>query len=159
MAVTVTLNWHEVMMASHVGLWRRVSAIKNGKRDLHGYEGAGWDPNLEGACGELAAAKALGLYWDGSINTWKQPDVGNLHVRTMGKHHYDLLIRPGDDDEGLFVLVTGKCPEFRVHGWIRGRDAKNQDWIKNHGNRSPAYFVPQSMLAPLSDLEKGSNGR
>lgn len=153
MSVAVTLNWHEVCLAAHVGLWRRINAVKQGKRDIHGYEGAGWDANIEGACGELAAAKALGRYWDGSVETWKRPDIGDLQIRTRSQSHYGLLVRPDDDDDDIFVLVTGKCPEFTVRGWLHGRDSKRQQWLNEHGGRPAAYFVPQSSLRPLSELE------
>jgi hypothetical protein len=121
---TVTLTWHEAAMASHVGWMRQLAAIKAGKHDCHGYDGEGWSEHIEGACGELAVAKILGRYWDGSVNTWKADDLPGLQIRTRSRHDYDLIVRPGDDDQAAWVLVTGRCPEYRVRGWITGAEAK-----------------------------------
>jgi hypothetical protein len=69
-----------------------------------------------------------------------------------------LIVRPNDDDDARWILVTGQCPVYRVHGWIRGRDAKRHEWLRNHAGRPPAYFVPAYELKAISDLEY-ANGR
>lgn len=141
------------MTAAQVGVMRNVSAIRAGKTNQHGFDEDGWNIHIEGACGELAAAKALNIYWDGSVNTFKKgADVGPYQIRTRSKHSYDLLVRNDDRDEDIFILVTGRAPEFVVHGWLSGRDAKQDRFLKDHGNRHPAFFVPKSELRPLSTL-------
>lgn len=148
----VTLTWHEAAMASHVGWMRQLAAIKAGKTDSHGYGGLGWSEHIEGACGEMAVAKRLSVYWDGSINTWKANDLPGLQVRTRSRHDYELIVRPDDDDQAVWVLVTGKCPEYRVRGWISGADAKQAEWLAGHGGRPAAYFVPVERLRSVSEL-------
>jgi hypothetical protein len=149
---TVTLTWHEAAMASHVGWMRQLAAIKAGKQDRHGYDGEGWSEHIEGACGELAVAKILGRYWDGSVNTWKADDLPGLQIRTRSRHDYDLIVRPGDDDQAAWVLVTGRCPEYRVRGWITGSDAKRAEWLRNYGGRPAAYFVPAEQLRGIEEI-------
>jgi hypothetical protein len=150
---TVKLTWYEAAMASNIGLLRQLSSIKTGRVDQHGFNGIGWDVHIEGACGELAVAKLLSCYWDGSVDTFKTPDIsGNLQVRTRSNHTFDLLVRPNDNPLDIYCLVTGKCPEFRVHGWIQGLHAQKPEWKKNHGGRPPAWFVPQTALNPMSNL-------
>lgn len=150
--IEIALDWYEVHLAAVVGTRRQIEALRNGNPDKHGYEGSGWELHIEGAAAELALAKVLGRYWNGAINTFKDGgDVGpTLQVRLRTKHYYDLLIRPDDPDEKAFVLVTGTCPEFRVHGWMWGADAKRQEWLQTHGNRPAAYFVPKDALRAIS---------
>jgi hypothetical protein len=140
-------------MASHVGWLRQLEAIKAGKQDRHGYEGEGWSEHIEGACGELAVAKLLGVFWDGSVNTWKSCDLPGLQIRTRSRPDYDLIVRPSDDSDSPWVLVTGKCPKYAVRGWILGRDAKKQGWLRTYAGRPAAYFVPSNALRPLNELK------
>ena len=148
----VRLSWHESAMASDVGRLRQLAAIKAGLMDRHGYAGNGWAEHIEGAMGELVVAKVLDIYWDGSVNTFSRSDLPGIEVRTRSKGDYELIVRPHDSDESVFVLVTGKCPIYVVRGWIKGRDAKRPEWLKEHGSRPPAHFVPQEALKPVEAL-------
>lgn len=142
-------------MASHVGWMRQLAAVRAGRPDRHGYEGDGWSEHIEGACGEIAVAKALGLYWNGSVDTFKLgDDVPGLQVRTRSRDTYELIVRPNDPDDATWVLVTGRTPMFWIRGWIFGRDAKRQEWMQNHGGRPSAYFVPHVALRPLHELRE-----
>lgn len=149
----VKLEWYEYAMASEVGRMMQLSSVRQGLPDAYGYSGAGWSEHIEGACGELVVAKALNIYWAGGINIFKLPDVdNNIQVRTRSKHFYDLIVRQNDSDDDLFVHVTGTCPNYKIHGYMQGRDAKREQWLFDHGNRPPAYFVPQEELVPIEDL-------
>lgn len=152
--VAVKLEWHEYAMAAEVGKLRQLSSIRQGLKHKYGMPGAGWTEHIEGACGELAVAKVLGIYWDGSVNTFKNlADLrGNVEVRTRSRNDWDLIVRPDDNDFSVYVLVTGMCPDYNVVGWIPGIDAKRQEWLQTHGGRSPAYFVPQHALASVAKL-------
>lgn len=146
----VELSWAEVEMAAHVGARRQIDSLRRGLPDKHGYEGSGWDNHVEGAMGEITVAKALGRYWNGSIGTFKSGgDVGKIQVRCRSKLDYDLIIRTDDRDADWFVLVLGRCPRYWVVGYISGAEAKQEQWLQNHGGRPPAYFVPQSALTPF----------
>lgn len=150
----IHLTGSEVLLGAMCGLQRHMEALRKGLPDRHGYEGDGWGVHIEGACGELAFAKAAGLYWNGSVNTFKVGgDVSGIEVRTRSRHDYELLIRPNDHDDAAYVLVTGKVPDFRVHGWLSGREAKqHSEWLQRHGNRPGAYFVPHDALHGLAEL-------
>jgi hypothetical protein len=152
MTTPIQLTWHEAAMASEVGRLRQLVSVKAGRLDQHGFAGDGWSEHIEGACGEQAVAKALNVYWDGSIDSFKRDDLPGLQVRTRSRHDWDLIVRPNDPDQAVFVLVTGRCPSYLVQGWIRGCDAKRPDWLKNHGGRPAAYFVPRTALHQLSEL-------
>ena len=150
--VDVTLAPHEMVFAAWTGVRRNVESKRRGLHHSAGYEGDGWGENIEGAGGELAVAKALNVYWDGSVNTFKQPDLPGLQVRTRSRHDYDLIIRPGDAPEERYILVTGQMPNYRIQGWARGSDVMLPQFLKEYGGRPAAYFVPASKLQPIETL-------
>ena len=151
---TVTLSKQEFFYASQVGTMRQIASVLRGLPDRHGAKPAdGWSLHIEGACGELAFARASGRFWSPSVDTFKsQGDVGGVEVRTRSEHHFELIVRESDDPSRVYALVTGRSPAFRVHGWLVGVDARRADWLRTHGNREAAYFVPQSELRPLKEL-------
>lgn len=150
--IVVTLDDFELLQAAQVGIRRHIEAVTSGRPDRHGFDGStGWQIHCEGACGELALAKAMNKHWSGSVNTFSSGgDVGRVQVRTRSKHDYELLVRDKDSDDDKFVLVTGTAPTYHIHGWIAGVDAKRVEWRQTHGNRPGAYFVPQSELTPIA---------
>lgn len=148
----IVLTWHEVALASHVGWMRNISSMRDKRTKGAGLTTAGWTEHCEGACGELALAKKLGLYWNGSIDTFSANDLPGLQVRTRSRPEYELIIRPQDSDDAIWVLLTGQSPEFWVRGWIRGREAKQKEWLRSYGNRPEAYFVPTDRLHPVEEL-------
>lgn len=154
--IPVRLSWYELWIAASVGAKRQIEALQRGLPDQHGFTGEnGWNLHLEGAAGEMAAAKAMNRFYSGSINTFKDGgDVGAIQVRTRSKSEYELIVRANDRDDDIFVLVTGRSPAFTVHGWIRGRDAKQTRWLRTHGNRPAAYFVPTGELRAIEELAR-----
>lgn len=113
-----------------------------------------WFAHINGAGGEIAAARETGLKWGKTIGTFKE--CGDLEhdveVRTRTRDWHDLPIREKDVKERCFILVTGIMPYYTVHGWIHGEDAMRDGWWKNPGKYGAAWFVPQHALAPLSEL-------
>ena len=149
----VILTWHEVAMASHVGWMRHIVSLRDNRADKHGFTGDGWGAHCEGACGEMAVAKLLGCYWNGSINTFKGQDLpGKIQVKTRSDDRYELFVRPDDADDSRFVLAVGKAPRFHVRGWIGGAEAKRNEWLRDYGGRPDAFFVPTCNLHPIESL-------
>jgi hypothetical protein len=70
----------------------------------------------------------------------------------MRSDDFDLLVRPNDKDDAPYVLMVGVAPLFRFAGWKLGRDCKRAEWVRTHGDRPPAYFVPQAFLGDLESL-------
>lgn len=151
--IEVRLKDYEVLQAAMTGMLRQVSAIK--RKSVSKINGREWQAHIEGACGEVAVAKVMGRYWGGGINTYKSGgdiDSTGWEVRTRSSHDFDLIVRDDDDDERVFILVTGHAPDYRVHGWIRAADAKQQEWQKNYGGHGLAYFVPHHALSEMGEL-------
>jgi hypothetical protein len=152
--VDVTLTWSELTTAAFIAIRRQIQNLANGRPDRFGAPVEdGWTLHIEGAAGEMAVAKAAGRYWCGSLNDLKADDVGLLQVRTRSRHSYELILHPGDPDDRAFVLVTGRAPAFRIHGWIMGVDGKREEWWADpSGKNRPAYFVPTDSLRDLDEL-------
>jgi hypothetical protein len=154
--IEIELNWTETWIAAEVGKLRQFESLRKGLQDKYGFDGEkGWSIHIEGASGEMAVAKCLGVYWGGSVNTFRtQADVGRLEIRTRSRSDYDLLVRPDDKNDSIFVHVTGRSPKFKIHGWMKGADAKRPEWLQTYGSRDPAYFVPARFLKDMSQLRK-----
>jgi hypothetical protein len=153
--IEITLTIAELMMGAQTGINRHVSAIKQGLVDAAGYEGLGWSLHIEGACGEIAVSKSLGIYWSASVNTFKsesdiEPDI---EVRTRLDHNHDLIVRENDNPKSTYILVTGRAPNFQIHGWIKGADARNDKWWRVHGGRTGVWFVPKKNLNGIDTLK------
>jgi len=143
----IKLTPSEIYWAACVGVMRQTQNIQNKKRQMYGVDAAtkDWQVHIEGALGEMALAKHLGIYWSGK-GEMKEPDVGVVDVRTTPLNDGRLILHPNDDDERKFWLLTGYNGVYDVRGWIYGVDGKQKKfWSDPAGNR-PAYFVKQKYL-------------
>lgn len=157
----VVLTLPEMLLANTVAGLRHTDNIKRGAKPRYGapegYEADGL--NLLGCRGELAVAKALGVFWSGNVGDYSATDVGGYEVRAFDQPYKRLIIHPADiEAKGdlpfvsvLFDRATGRHAELR--GWIFARDADRQDWWQDpSGKGRPAFFVPNSALRPMADL-------
>lgn len=154
----VSLTTPEILSATVAGALRFAESVASQRKDAHGFDNSksGISLHIEGACGEMAFAKARNLYWGADINAFKNADVGkNIQVRTRSSHDFDLIVRADDKDTDIFVLVTGVCPNYCLRGWVYGKDAKKVEYEKSYGGRPSAYFVPASALRTISPSKKG----
>jgi len=152
----VHLSPNEMYLASIVGLRRQLSSKIFNHRQTYGSETNSiekrWYINVMGAQGEMAGAKALGLYWHASVNAPKSdPDIfPDWQIRTRTDSNSDLIIKDDDNDNHKFVLVSGTGPTFLVHGWIKGKDGKRKEWYSSKGERkTPMFWIPSSALIPV----------
>lgn len=154
MTYLIKLTSQEIGYGVRVGGFRHYFALQQNKKDAHGYDGEnGWQLHIEGALGEIATAKFLNIYWDGSVNTWKANDLKGIQVRTRSKNYYDLIVRDNDTNDSIYILTTGKNGVYNIVGWINGENAKKQEWQKTYGDRPAAFFVPQSELNDMNTLK------
>jgi hypothetical protein len=153
----VSLTWEEVEVGAIVGVRRNVESRKRGLSHREPAKpGQVWANEILGACGEQAFAKAFGLYWDGSFNRRGGGDVCGYQVRTTESEF--LQVRESDSDLAIWVLVTGREPDFSIRGWIRGAEAKRPEYWRDLYRNGFSFFVPASALNPLSELP-GLGGR
>lgn len=151
--IRVRVNRYEVRMAATIGVERQIEALVARRQDKHGFDGCGWDIHIEGAIGELILAKGLGVFWTGTVNTFRSGgDVLHYQVRTRSKPEYELPVRPDDDPEKIFVLVRGHGYAYDIVGWIKGADARRDEWVQTYGGRPKAWFVPDDALHSAEEL-------
>jgi len=156
--INIKLSPADFSVASFMGIQRWLHAHLAGKEDALRADKT-WDHSvlihIQGAAGEMAAAKALGIYAPLHLNSFKNgaSDLGHsLEVRYRSNPRYDLIVRKNDLDERGFILVRGHIPSLEVTGWIQGKDAKKEEFLSNYGDYGPAYFVPQQYLRPIEEL-------
>jgi hypothetical protein len=142
--LTVTLSPREIILAAMIGGLMHARALARGWKDRV-YE-SDWNVHVEAIAAEIAVAKALGIRYRPKLNGFKAPDVEHLHVRQTAHRDGSLIIRPGDPD-GIYVLVTGRCPTFTVVGWIHSSDAKQPHYWRAPDGGPGAWFVPQRKLS------------
>lgn len=149
------LSETELQIAALVGCTRHIKATAAGRRPTHGApKHDDWRTHVGGAAAEMAAAKALGVYWPASTDPDYQGDIGTaqtgmFHVRSTNWNGGHLLLHHSDPDDALFVLVVGEAPCFRLAGWIRAGDGKRAElWRGDIPN--PCFMVPQRELNPWS---------
>ena len=150
--ICVTLTWHEIYMGAAVGILRRIASLKRGETNKVQNKDFGWHTDIEGALAELAFAKAFNLHWNGSVNTFKVPDVGTIQIRHTQYPDGRLVVHDYDDDNTVHVLVTGTHPNYSIHGWLTGGQAKQQCFWDDPTGKFPAYFVPQAHLMPIDQI-------
>lgn len=152
----IRLDGKELLMAANVGLARNHSSIVNNRKPSHGWKGPAWNIHIEGACAEMAVAKVMRCYWNGSIDTFKQQDLlykdRPIQVRSSTNPDSALIVRDDDYSAHCYILVTGEAPAFIIRGFILGDDAKQDKFRKSPLGRPPAYFVPQDQLRDIRKL-------
>lgn len=154
----VELTPQEIRVAVIVGANRNVRAYERGRRHRYGADEArGWSMHTQGAAAEIAVAKAFNRYWTDTPDPDYTGDVGPYHVRSTKHEEGGLLLHPDDPDDGVFVLVVGEIPVFRLAGWILGREGKRERfWLAGGpgGSGRPCFKVPQRELFPIEELER-----
>ncbi len=155
LGATVTLEVTEIMTAALAGVMRRTRAIK---KNLHATanqpEKWKWQSDIEGALGECAFAKLVGVYWnDEGFNSRLDGDVVGIEIKTRPptKGELYLIVRPGElHATRKYVLMNGVNGIYRYCGWCFGRECNQEKtWFRTAGEwdtRPPCWWVPVSEL-------------
>ena len=152
----ISISPDEFSLCVQVANARQTSSLKSKGRDSV-FKKNGWleelTPHIIGCVGEMAVAKALGISWTGSVDTFNTvADLGkNLQVRHRSNPNWDLIVRTNDKSDDIFVLSRGMPPgAVEVVGWIRGSEAKDDKWLKDVGGYGrPSYFIPAHALKEI----------
>lgn len=158
----VEISPDEYALCVYVANDRQRNAVKAGKKD--NLFKKNWVESLavhvHGCIGEMAAAKALGIQWTGSVDTFKaHGDLrGAIEVRHRTNKDWDLIVRPREAKDRLYVLTRGTPPEtVEVVGYAQGHYLMQDKWKKNYGGRGEAYFVPANELRPIEELLRNAS--
>lgn len=152
----ITLSPSEMYHAAMVGITRQCTNLRDRRQDAYGaLKDMGWQLHVEGACGEKAFAKMLGIYWSGAIGDLSADDVGQFQVRTNSRSDGDLIMHYDDPGDRIFVLMTGLAPTYTFRGWQWGEQSKQDSFWRESapGKGRAAFFVPQSYLRGLYELQ------
>lgn len=155
--MNVTLTWSEVAIAARIGEQRTIYNRAKGNGSRYGKApGADWSGDIEAACAELAVAKGIGTYMPITTTPGedRHGDLGfGIHVRHSERDDARLILHRDDQDVGLFVLVVGSVPTFRLAGFMEAAAGKTERWWADPtGKDRPAFFVPQTELHPIAGL-------
>ncbi len=149
------LPFLEELRAAEVGYRRQRIAVESQREPRH-RGGSLWGGHIESACAELLVSRWLALPWTGET-VWERPpdvrlpDVGELvEVRWVAPSREPVLNFDAekDKDERFYVLVSGFSPEFEIHGYVKGEDARQEAWKHRYPERT-VYRVPAAALRYL----------
>jgi hypothetical protein len=107
---------------------------------------------------EMAVAKYFGMIgFDPAMSKFKQTaDVGAaIEVKWTQYDSGSLIIYESDRNSDVAVLVVGKCPKYRIAGWIPVSIAK-KDRYRHH--KQPTWWVGQNNLQPIENLYRSKYG-
>lgn len=156
----VTLDLWEYEIASLVGTKRTVAAQRYGRQHKVPQTVADDDliRHICGAAAEIAVGKFLGRYpFMGEYDPALADVHPDIEVRQTKYATGGLIIRPGlDHAERPYVLVRGQPPVFEVVGWMKGRQAMQEQWKQNPDSRGAMFLVPAEALC--TDFKIRKNG-
>ena len=160
---TIRLEAWEREWAGHVGGKRHEANLW--KRDAKHYDPARMQDNLTAsvasACAELAVAKRLNKYWDGSYWTAQEhdryrdrPDVSeNTEVRRIREAGNPLAVRARDVERGRVMVLAYPVPDEFVTVEVIGYGMAAELWELGvpaaYDPDGTTRLVPQAMLNPL----------
>ena len=153
---------YEWLNASFVGLRRHIlsesaKANRRGGSAYYGFDQEKWAGerqynDQQAACAELAAAKALNIFWDGSVDTFSAPDlvVGECKIEVRWTPQFrNIRVKTRDAERGRLVVgVTGHAPDMEIIGWLHAKDGVRDEWkIDTH-----AYLAQEDVIRPIDEL-------
>ena len=115
------------------------------------------EEEVVGACAELALGKLTGEYFIPSLGTFHHtPDfLLDVEVRGTALDTGRLILRNNDSDDRRYVLAIVDAPKVTFIGWIKGKDGRKPEYVRNPKGYRKAHFVPQEALRPMSEFKKG----
>lgn len=162
MPISVKLQPYEYALVLDVSNRRQIMSMAKGDRDSAGYDShrpESYKDQTEGVAAEMAVAKYLGIYWDGSVGTYHDvPDLLDcIEVKwCRSDEKPQIVIRPSSKEksEHYFVLVTGCKGEYTIHGW------HTKKWIEDNvpltfgdPRRPAARFCSAEMMSPMEKMK------
>ena len=159
----VRLEPWEREWAGHVGTKRHEA--NEGKRDAAYYRPERMEDNLRAsiasACAEMAVAKLLNKYWDGSFWTAAQhsrysdrPDVGtNTEVRRTRRPNGPLVVRRRDVERERVMVLAYPIPDdfavVEVVGWAYAVEVWDKGEPADYDPSGSTRLVSQQCLTAL----------
>ncbi|CAB5220059.1 hypothetical protein UFOVP231_46 [uncultured Caudovirales phage] len=151
--VVVTLTLVEMLNGANIGVIRHHESVSNNRASANVWQEdrrSGLSIHVEGAMGEICAAKVRDKYYEGTVNSFKGADIGeNIQVRCTNSHNRRLWMFKNDNPDHFYVLVTGVAPTFKVRGWIYGHEGQKEEYLESHNGQREIYYIPTKILRPI----------
>lgn len=163
----VELRPYEYEWASHVGIRRHHANLA--KQDAAHYDARRMENNITAsiaasAC-EMAVAKALGMYWSGSV--WDsslhhvfrhEPDVGNnIEVKRIREPRNPLVVRKRESTTPLVIVSAYAIPPLFLSvdlmGWLSAEEAWEKGVLADYDPNGLTKTVSQEFLHDIRTLE------
>lgn len=157
----IELTEEQARYACMIAENRDNSSRQAGHPDRHGIRDDDGSLERAGACGELAAAIALGLSQKLTVNTFKrEPDLvyrgWPVEVKTSRSRRPKLFFRDRDDPDAIMILVLElkHCRTYDVCGWAIGSEIseRGEPSGSDHRPKFPAFEPHQ--LSPMWQLKR-----
>jgi hypothetical protein len=149
--IFVSLEPYEAAVAVHVGAARNKSAVGRGSKDVYKSDPvSAWGMHVEAAGAEMAVAKYLGLYWDGSVDTYRSGSGDLPYTLIDVKHSQDGKWKVKDRDTGELILVRGVMPNYCIEAYCLCDEVKESSKPCEMGGAKLWYI---SDLVKRKDLE------
>jgi hypothetical protein len=152
----ITLSKVEIEIARLIGTYRSNESLKEG---LLNRRESGLAFDIQNIAAKIVYAKYRDLYFDPSIDNFHGPDFkSNVKIRHTVYDTGKLIIRPQDDLNYYYVLITGKLPTFKIRGFIYGADAVRSEWHQDpqnkEGIKGECWMVSQEALIYIPPNKK-----
>lgn len=156
----VKLSFEEGLLAAMQGCIQMMRAVQTNRvgHDHGGMSGRSqrerWAQAIHGQLCEHAVAKLLGVFPKASVSGIDENDPGGIAIRGTPWETGALIVNESElpaADSTPFVLVVGHWPQFRVVGWIYGREARVPKFWRPD-ERPASWWVPQSALRQITEL-------
>lgn len=150
-----SLSPADIVKAKQCAQERYARRRQQGSGSTYGLDMAQWNPERETEAigAEIFCSNALGIEWIDSDKPDHEGDLGRgKQVRSTPLANGRLLVHeaPRDNPYHAFYLVTGVFPQYKVHGWLLGKDAQSDKWWTAPQPGRFCYAVPQSELRPMT---------
>lgn len=146
--LVIVLDPHELDDADVCGRLRLTRAKRRKAKDQLGEDSL--PSHVTGAAGERAFAKWINDPWECTTGRYGgASDVRGVQVRTSTSTTKRLVIHETDPARMPVVSIVEHAPRYWIRGYIMA-GARRPEWIRDPGNRRPAYFVPTRELLPMS---------
>jgi hypothetical protein len=147
--IRVTLGDEDFELARQIGTARTAEAQQSNRPGRAGCPPNNLEQDINGAAAEIAFARVMGMAPSISVGPSQEPDVAGFHVRSTSWPNGKLIVRPGDPEGNLYVLVVGVGKEWRIIGSAVGREATRPEFLYEENGRLGCYMPPQSKLRRL----------
>lgn len=143
-----------MITAAAWGCRRQINSIDKNLKPWGSHQSVAelWYSNIIGAMAEFVAAKALDKFVGPNLLQFSRPDLTAVGVRWTQYDHGKLFLYKDKDTPSInYVLVVGHPPNFRIAGFILGKDGMNEKYF-DESLKYPAYAIEQKYLRPVSEF-------